>query len=170
MDDLQAVLVAGGWESKGAKKIVSSANADWLIGQAEWKNYVTLTFRDPRFADVAKRYYLRMVQILNKDAFGKRYVRKVGHSYFSYVLATEYQRREAIHFHVLADRPLNYDLIHRWWNAAAGFAWIEPIESRADVVRYCSKYCVKGGELDLFITDKSRTPMIGPLPPAWWIN
>ena len=33
----------------------------------------------------------------------------------------EEQRREVIHFHVLIDRPVYFDLIHRFWNVALTF-------------------------------------------------
>jgi hypothetical protein len=42
------------------------------------------------------------------------------------------------------------------WNDLAGYARIEPIDTAAAVVRYVSKYVVKGGEID----------MGGPLVPA----
>ena len=157
-----------GWDSMRSKKMISDVEGDWLHDLADWRVYVTLTFRDPRPGDVCLRYYRRLVQFLNHDAFGNHYVRKVGHSYFSYVLATEYQRRDAIHFHVLTDKPINFDLTHVYWNKVAGFAWIQPVKSKEDVTHYCSKYCVKGGEVDIYLAEKSRTPLIGSIPPMWW--
>lgn len=155
-------------ESKTYKYLLADENAQWLGKFKDWKTYITLTFKDETPEDVAKSKFRYLVQVLNRDAFGKHYVRKVGHSYFSYILAMERQTRGVIHFHGLADKSLNFDLLHRYWNAAAGFAWVEPVKSIEDVVGYCSKYCVKGGELDIFESSTSRTPMLGNMPPYWW--
>ena len=156
------------YEGKGYKKHLASENALWLEKLKNWKTYLTLTFKEITPPDVARSKFNHLVQVLNRDAFGKHYVRKVGHSYFSYVLAMEYQQRGVVHFHTLADRPINFDLVHRYWNCAAGFAWVEPVKSQGDVVGYCSKYISKGGEVDIFESESSRTPMLGRLPPYWW--
>jgi hypothetical protein len=110
------------------------------------------------------------VQLLNRDAFGDHYARDVGHSYFSYVLATEYQVRQALHFHFLADRPLNFDLIHTWWGSTCGFAWLESIHDRGKCVSYLSKYVTKSDqELKFFVTEKHCVPHItGGFTPYWW--
>jgi hypothetical protein len=152
-----------------------TATAEWIADLRPWRTFNTLTFREPRRADVAVSYWRRLVQVLNRDAFGDHYVRKVGHCYFSHVRATEYQQREALHFHFLADRPLNFDLVHSWWGAAAGFAWLEVIHDRAACVGYISKYILKSSDLlalDIFENEKQRTPLItgpeGSFYPYWW--
>ena len=71
--------------------------ADWIASRIDWKVYGTLTFQDPREPDVADRSWRRLVQVMNCEAFGNHYVRRVGHSYISYVLAMEYPRREVVH-------------------------------------------------------------------------
>ena len=156
------------YDCKTYKKLLASENALWIGKLKDWKTFITLTFKDETTQDVAKSKFRYLVQVLNRDAFGSHYTQKVGHSYFSYILAMEYQRRGVPHFHVLADKPINFDLVHRYWNAAAGFAWLEPVESQEAVVSYCSKYCVKGGELDIFESESGRSPMVGSLPPYWW--
>jgi hypothetical protein len=70
-----------------------------------------LTFRKETAPDVAKSKFKGLVKTLNQDVYGKRYTKKVGHSYFSYIQGIEYQRREVIHFHVLIDRPVNFELM-----------------------------------------------------------
>ena len=156
------------FELRSYKKMIASEYADWLLNLKNWVNFLTLTFKDITPPDVARSKFNYLVQVLNRDAFGKHYVRKVGHSYFSYVLAVEYQRRGVIHFHVLTDRNINYDLLHRYWNIAAGFAWAEPVKDKCKVIAYCSKYCVKGGNVDIYESESYKTPMIGALPPYWW--
>ena len=151
--------------------------AEWIADLKPWKVYGTLTFRDPKEVDVAFSFWRRLVQVLNRDAFGNHYSRKVGHSYFSYILATEYQQREALHYHFLDDRPLNFDLIHSWWGAAAGFAWIEKVKDRASCIGYISKYILKFDQgLRVFENTKDReyTPLVkgpqGCFTPYWWVS
>ena len=173
-DDLSTigdVLVAdplNGWDSKRTQRVIKECESDWLLSLANWQTMVTLTFREPRPEDACYQYFRRLVQVLNKDAFGKRYIRKVGHSYFCYALALEYQKRNVPHFHFVADKPINFDLVHTYWNHVAGFAWCEPIREAGQAVSYCSKYLAKGGRVDLYWNVKTRTPMIGNSPPYWW--
>jgi hypothetical protein len=156
------------YEGRDYKNLLAEENARWLGKLKNWKTYITLTFREETPPDVAKNKFRYLVQVLNRDAFGKHYVRRVGHSYFSYVLAMEYQQRGVIHFHGLGDRQINFELAHKVWNNLAGFAWFEPTKSQEAVVAYCSKYCVKGGELDIFESPTFKTPMLGNMPPYWW--
>jgi len=111
---------------------------------------------------------------LNTDAFGKNYVKKVGHCYFSYVLAMEYQKRDCVHFHFLADKPINFSLLHDWWGAAAGFAWCKKIENIPAVSMYVAKYCLKSGSGVTVFENKTLeyTPLVkgpqGCFLPYWW--
>ena len=89
------------WECKSVKKLDAKANAEWIAGLSDWIVFLTLTFREETAYDVAKAKYLRLVRELNKSVVGNQYTNFVKHSYFSYVLGIEYQRRGVIHFHVL---------------------------------------------------------------------
>jgi hypothetical protein len=70
-----------------------------------------------------------------------------------WVRASEPQRRGAIHFHALlggAGLSEVRRLSHMdKWNELAGYARIMPPVSNDAVRRYCAKYVVKGGEIDL---------------------
>jgi hypothetical protein len=86
----------------------------------------------------------------------------------------EYQKRDVVHFHFLADRPLNFELIHAWWNCAAGFAWIEKVKNPDAAALYAAKYLLKSDSgLQIFENVKQRTPMIkgpeGCFNPYWWV-
>jgi len=131
---------------------------------AFWPVMATLTFREPIGPDPAMATWRSLVRVLNERVFGKHYTRKVGHSYFSYVMGIEFQRRDVIHFHALFNRPVDFGLIHRWWNVAAGFAWVDQVRERAAALSYVMKYVLKGGEV-LSYRAKSCT-MPSPLP---WI-
>ena len=90
---------------------------------------------------------------------------KSRHSYFSYAIVSENQLRGVLHFHVLVDRPINYDLLHRHWNSVAAFAQIQQIREFGPAVRYLTKYVSKGGEIDPFrAKDKYAPPH---LPYSW---
>ena len=153
------------WSSRLGRTANQQVMRDWLSRAKLWKLFVTLTFRDPIPPEPAFNIWRRLVRLLNERSFGKHYTRIVHHSYFSYVLGIEYQRRDVVHFHALVDKPLNFDLVHRWWQRAAGYAWIEPIEKYQEAIRYVTKYVTKGGELKVFFSKTERVPK--PLP-TWW--
>ena len=153
------------WESKSRKKELCDAYAEWILSAKKWSEFLTLTFKDDVPIDTAKRKFNYLLSALNTECFGKHYTRIVEHCYFSYVLATEPQKRDVIHFHALADRPIHYALIHRFWNAWAGFGWTEEIKDEFRSVKYVSKYVSKGGELDVYFAKKQYTPIALP---AWW--
>lgn len=153
------------WNSRLGRYANQEATRDWLATLKIWRVFLTLTFKNPIAPEPAFQIWRRLVCILNQKNFGKHYTRMVHHSYFSYVLGLEYQRRDVVHFHALVDKPLNFDLIHRWWNRAAGFAWIDQIEHYDKAIHYVTKYVTKGGELRIYTARSERMPK--PLP-LWW--
>jgi hypothetical protein len=160
------------WRSKVAKEQITQEYITWLSHIKDWRHFLTLTFENPRETEVAYKYFLRLVQILNKEAFGKNYTRIVGHSYFNYVVGMEWQKKRdipVIHFHVLADSFLDYAKIHEWWELACGWAWIDQIRDVAAATNYVLKYVMKTGEqnIQLFLkaNPKGRKPLkVFP----WW--
>lgn len=158
-----------GWRSKIVKKELQQAYYEWLAGSAKWKSFLTLTFEQEKAPDVAYRFLLRLIQVLNFKLFGNNYVQKVGHSYFNYVVGMEFQVRDVVHFHMLVDRPVNYQLVQSWWKTAAGFAWIEKVQDQAAALRYVTKYLCKGGDqnINVFLKAKGKDPRQLPL---WWFE
>ena len=68
-----------------------------------------------------------------------------------WVRALEYQKRDVIHYHALMAGVQDLRRL-TWmdrWHELAGYARIEKIDTADAVVRYVSKYVVKGGEIDL---------------------
>ncbi|MBA4375689.1 MAG: hypothetical protein C0401_05895 [Anaerolinea sp.] len=153
------------WESKIMKKKIAKEWAEWIMTAKHWSSFITLTFRDETYPDVAKRLFQFLVRKLNKELFGKHYMNVVGPSYFSYILGIEYQRRGVIHFHVLVDRPVHYELIHKIWLTWAGIAHIKPILHFQNAVEYVSKYASKAGEIEPFFAKNLYSPAQLPL---WW--
>ena len=137
----------------------------WVKSFAQWKHFVTLTFRDIVTRDQSENQFRFLIQVLNRDLFGNHYTRTVGHSYFAYAAGWEHQKRGALHIHALIDRPINFNVIHAVWNKMAGFAWIEPVTDIDGVSGYLSKYVTKGGELSLYKPEKVKEP---PFQPFWY--
>lgn len=129
--------------------------ADWIMLQADWRSMITLTYRDIyRSPEVGDKDVRRLIMDLNKDIYGPRYTRLVHHSYFSYLLATEYQSRGTLHFHMLVDRPVNFELIHKIWNYRHGFAQTSILKDKYSSIIYSLKYCLKRDDWRIYIQSK----------------
>jgi len=135
------------------KQEIAQAYVGWLAAAASWRSFITLTYRDPVHPELAMRHIRQIMRRLNEDLYGNRYRRKVGHSYFSYVIGIEYQKRDVLHFHMLVDQYVNYDLLHKYWGNAHGFVWIEPITDFIGALKYVTKYVFKDGTIFPFIRD-----------------
>lgn len=156
------------WSCREARKQVSESWISWVSGLANWKTFVTLTFKDEKAPDVAMSLFKWWVRINNEQLFGKRYLKKVGHSYFSYVVGMEYQSRDVIHFHVLVDKPINFKVTHKAWGNRCGFAWIDgDFKNKENVISYVCKYVMKGGEIEVFKAKKDFKPEVLPV---WWVD
>jgi hypothetical protein len=153
------------WDSNRLKKLDAKAYAAWIASLRFWMVFLTLTFKEETPYDSALKKYRRLVRKLNKSVVGNQYTKFVKHSYFSYILGIEYQRRDVIHFHVLIDKPVPFQLIHNYWNDLAGYAWAEKTYNHTDVVRYVTKYISKGGEIIPYLAKKDYQPN---LLPFWW--
>ena len=155
-----------GWESHQVKDLLRTETENWVFGLANWKSFLSLTFRDEKTPDVANSLFQWFIRETNKHVFGKHYTRKVGHSYFSYVFGLEYQTRDVVHFHALVDKPIDFSFVHKVWGERCGFAWIDGnLKSKAAVVNYVCKYCVKGGQIDTFVNKNNVVP---DHLPDWW--
>jgi hypothetical protein len=153
------------WDSKIMRKIKTNDMFEWIVGMADWKTFSTLTYREETPPDKALRNLYTLIDMLNQNLIGKRYFRKVGHSYFSYVVGIEYQKRDVIHFHMLTDAPIDFCLLHRVWNSIAGFAWTEIIKDQLATANYVAKYVLKGGDI---IPHKAEKPLFLKQYPFWW--
>ena len=144
-------------------KLVQKAYASWL-NQFQWQWFCTLTFRVPPHPEAADKKFRYWIHRLNCALHGKRYPKKGQGIYW--VLALEYHRSEAIHFHALLadtqDLNVRFKRTHakQLWCELAGFARIDGIiddidEQRLAVTNYLSKYVTKGGELTVSDTLKN---------------
>ncbi|MCD4735603.1 MAG: hypothetical protein K8R53_06135 [Bacteroidales bacterium] len=153
------------WATKISKNFLQERYIDWIMGLGDWNIFLTLTFRNSKYFDVSIGWWKKLVKELNKDLVGNHYSRKVGHSYFSYVLGIEKQVRGDYHFHVLIDRPIHFKLLHEYWGRECGFLKTEIIRKKEHAVQYITKYICKGGVLEPYVQKNKYYPTITPY---WW--
>lgn len=148
----------------GKKQLLTDEWVNWLV-KVDWTSFITLTFKDMIAPDTAIKHFKNLIYSLNVDCFGKKYTRIVGHSYFSYAYAIEYQKRDVLHFHMLTDKPINFRFIHDWWGLRCGYVWTDIINNKLEVVQYLAKYILKNGEVSVYLADGDYSPLIKPF---WW--
>ena|SRR5271157_1198748 len=155
------------------QKELKDQMAKFICDLASWQSFVTLTCWPPREPDIVYRHFKNLIRIVNVQAFGKNYHNKVGHCYGSYALALQFTTLDVAHLHFLFDRPLPYELLHRYWNAACGFAWIEPVNKKFSAAYYTSRDMLQPGcSLNFWKATNTHQPVIqgpqGSFIPLWW--
>jgi len=158
------------WNCKSMKSIIKNSWFENIVNMADWKNMISLTFEDEISPDVAGHLFKAFIRAVNSKVFGKNYRNFIKHSYFSYALASEYQIRDVLHFHVLTDRPLPFKFIHEWWGSRCGFVHTKIID-KEDIkkhVYYATKYVLKGGSIKPFL--RSGELRIPRVLPYWWVD
>jgi len=142
-------------------KVTSSLDAlrdAWvlLLEPFPWEWFCTLTFMrgedDPLIhPERARKAFRLWIADVNKVVYGGNWRRKCRG--VRWCVALEYTKRDTIHFHALvADvgSARCYEAWELWYKLRGhGCARIEPVRSSAACRNYCSKYVVKGGELEL---------------------
>lgn len=139
--------------------------------------YVTLTFKEPRHPEACNKAFYRWIRNINQCLYGRRYREK--QKGVTWIKAIEYQRREVIHFHCLVGSPELYklkrlDFMKAWESDCKntqeiinGYARISKYDHNRGAINYCSKYVLKGGEIDLYISPEQwyllsdNSPMLG---------
>jgi len=121
--------------------------------------FVTFTFKNDIPNSTANRIVYRFMRRINEDLYGRRFKNKgLG---LTYILARERQKRGTPHFHLLVGgdcwklKRMKYKQLWEGWNGETftryGMARIYKYNRRKGAKRYVSKYCVKGGEIDVNI-------------------
>jgi len=142
--------------------------------------YVTLTFKDPKHPEAADKAFFRWIRYINECLYGRRYrEREKGVTYFK---CMEYQKRDVIHFHCLIgdphlDKSMIWDFMkawetdcHRSKELVNGYARIYRYNAARGAVNYCSKYVLKGGEIDPFISPEQWHLLNDKEPMLQFIN
>ena len=148
---------------------VKTSWREWVCKFAPWTSFVTLTFDNDHqtHRDGMEKRWRSLVQFLNRDLYGKHYVRMVGHSYFSYVAGFEYTKNNAIHMHAVIDKPIAFSALHRYWNYMSGFAQIQTTHDREGAVGYLTKYVLKENDLLFWHCREEKKPAFSPL---WYLE
>lgn len=143
---------------------------DWSIfisELAEWRTFFTFTWKEFHSQEMVIRKMRSLVQILNRDLYGKSYTRLVGHSYFSYAFGLEHQSRGALHVHMIVDKPIHFDLVHAVLRKYGGWCNGRKIEDVLNAIAYTTKYAVKGGELNFYKSTCNKLPRFVPM---WYLQ
>ncbi len=96
---------------------------------------------------------MHFINNLNSELFGKNWKRRGDGVFF--VLALEPHKSNVLHMHALlgAVTDLNNMALRvhwkEWWYREFGIARIEQPKDAGDVQGYCTKYVVKGGDINL---------------------
>ena len=120
-----------------------------LLSRLEWEWFATLTFREHTHPESADKRFRVWVSELNRQAYGVRWSKRKVMA--TWVRALEYQLRGVLHFHALlrgVGEVRRLAAMDRWF-ALAGIARVLPVRQQEAVRAYCSKYVVKGGELEV---------------------
>jgi hypothetical protein len=123
-----------------------------LLNQYTWDWFITMTFREPTHPESADKRWRLWVSMINRQLWGPRWAKKK--QSVTWVRALELQKRGVIHYHALMSHPKDLNLILSRFaqmqnlNTIAGFARIFPPRSVDAVISYCSKYVIKGGEIE----------------------
>jgi hypothetical protein len=132
------------WESQEMKQRVKNDCAEW-IGQVEWKHFITLTFeKEVVDENYATNSLKTLFHLLNKQAFGNHYTRKVGRTYFSYFWSMEKQLRGAYHFHILVDQPIDFDYLNSIWRNRYGICDYGSVVDPQKAQEYVCKHAIDG--------------------------
>jgi len=142
--------------------------------------YVTLTFKEPKHPESADKAFFRWIRYINGSLYGRRYrEKKKG---VTYIKCMEYQKRDVVHFHCLIGDPNLYKLkrldfmkaweydCYRSKELVNGYARIYEYNAARGAVNYCSKYVLKGGEIDIYISPEQWHLLYDQEPTLQFIN
>jgi len=142
--------------------------------------FVTLTFKESKHPEQADRAFFRWIRNINENLYGRRY--RECNKGVTWIKCIEYQKREVLHFHVLVGSPMLYKLkrldFMKVWETGSktgdtiinGYARILKFNAHGGAVNYCSKYVLKGGEIDLHISPEKWHLLNDQEPTLQFIN
>jgi len=142
--------------------------------------YSTLTFQEPKHPESADKAFFRWIRYINESLYGRRYrEKKKG---VTWIKCMEYQKRDVIHFHCLLADPNLYklkrlDFMDAWLTdcyrskeLVNGYARIFKYDATRGAVNYCSKYVLKGGEIDVYISPEQWHLLNDKEPTLQFVN
>ena len=173
--DVAADLVSGLRETVKRQRLpIEQAWVDFLAPY-EWQWFATFTFKEATHPEAADKRYRFWTRLLD-DAHGVEARKPKSHKRRSvWVRGLEWQKRDVLHFHALIGNlpPLENSAAQRaawadaWWLMGnTGFAKIHPVSFVGGVTGYVTKYCAKGGEIDVSANLGVAVPDLAGTVPA----
>lgn len=138
-----------------------------FLSKYEWQWFATFTFKDATHPEAADKRYKFWCRLLDDSNGYKPKSKKTHKRRCVWVRGLEWQKRDVLHFHALIGN-LPYELTARtrrdaWEQAwllmgSTGFAHIREVAEVVGVAGYVSKYCAKGGDIDVSPNLAGSTP------------
>ncbi len=129
-----------------------------LLARWQWQWFATFTFEEETHPEAAVKAFRHWTKLLD-ESNGYRQRSSSTHSRRCiWARGLEWQKRGVIHFHALIGNiPYTYASLSvcRIWQETwfemqnTGICRIEPVAQTEASAAYISKYCAKGGEIDL---------------------
>jgi len=128
-----------------------------LISRHDWQWFGTFTFREEVHPEKADKLFRLWCALVDESHLGSTWHRKSQQkNRLQWVRGLEWQKRGVLHYHALIrNLPAYRDGFSdrlTWagkWNELAGFGLICPVAEIGGAAGYISKYCAKGGEVDV---------------------
>jgi hypothetical protein len=128
-----------------------------LIQRHDWQWFGTFTFREEVHPESADKLFRLWCARCDESFLGKTWHKQTRRDErMQWVRGLEWQKRGVLHYHALLrnipayrdgyDSRLSFSSL---WNELAGFAYVVPVEESGGVAAYISKYCAKGGQVDV---------------------
>lgn len=113
-----------------------------------------MTFENSVHPERGNKTWRYWVNQLNREIFGRHW-QGTNHRGVFWVRGSEYQQRGVLHYHALISAVVDLNELARrlsWldtWRRIAGFSEIEAVADNIAVVKYVTKYVVKGSDVDV---------------------
>jgi len=133
--------------------------------------YVTLTFKEPKHPESADKAFFRWTRHINESLYGRRYrEKKKG---VTWIKCMEYQKRGDPNLYKLKRldfmKAWEYDC-YRSKELVNGYARIFKYDATRGAVNYCSKYVLKDGEIDVYVSPEKWRLLNDQEPTLKFIN
>ena len=149
------------------KKVLARASSNvrnFINANPQLNKFFTLTFKD-NVTDLkyANKQFRCFIKRLN------RYLAKIGKSSVEYVAVVEFQKRGAIHYHLLCNLPfISAKTLQEIWGN--GFIRINKIDDVDNVGAYVTKYMTKDNEDERLVGNRSYFTSQGLNKPIEIVN
>jgi hypothetical protein len=158
VDNVAASIASG--LSESVRRIPLPLEIQWveLLKRWDWQWFATFTFKDEKHPEAAAKVFRHWIKALDRaSGYRERSVSTYSRRCV-WARGLEWQKRGVIHFHVLLGNlphPVCTRAGREFWAAFwlelgnTGYAKIDSFDQHEAGLAYVSKYCAKGGEVDV---------------------